>query len=195
MYAYLKGIVSYTEPDAVILDVNNVGYRVYVPNTLLAALNVGDMITLYTYTCVREDAFILYGFESRDDLELYKMLINVSGIGPKMGISILSVMDANDVRSAIMLQDAKLLSSAPGIGAKTAGRIILELKDRIKPEDIIFADHSKGNDAHMGIRAEAYEALIGLGISPAKANTALNSVNIDEDTKIETLLKQLLNKL
>ena len=195
MYAYLKGTVSYTEPDAVILDVNNVGYRVYVPNTLLAALNVGDMITLYTYTCVREDAFILYGFESRDDLELYKMLINVSGIGPKMGISILSVMDANDVRSAIMLQDAKLLSSAPGIGAKTAGRIILELKDRIKPEDIIFADHSTGNDAYMGIRAEAYEALIGLGISPSKANTALNSVTIDENTKIETLLKQLLTKL
>ncbi|MCR5800103.1 MAG: Holliday junction branch migration protein RuvA [Lachnospiraceae bacterium] len=195
MYAYLKGTVSYTEPDAVILDVNDIGYRVYVPNTLLAALNVGDMITLYTYTCVREDAFILYGFESRDDLELYKMLINVSGIGPKMGISILSVMDANDVRSAIMLQDAKLLSSAPGIGSKTAGRIILELKDRIKPEDIIFADHSTGNDAHMGIRAEAYEALIGLGISPSKANTALNSVTINEDTKIETLLKQLLTKL
>lgn len=197
MYAYFKGIIADKEEDALIIDVNNIGYRIYCPKDMIINHLGGESITVYTYTCVREDAFILYGFGSKEDLELFKLLITVSGIGPKMGLGILSVMDCNSIRSAIISQNAKLLSSAPGIGAKTAGRIILELKDKINPADIInsLAKENNENSKVLAIRNEAYEALVGLGISPLNANNALNQVEIDENSKIEVVIKQLLSKL
>lgn len=197
MYAYFKGNIADKEDDALIIDVNNIGYRIYCPKDFIIKSIIGDVITIYTYTCVREDAFILYGFESKDDLDLFKLLITVSGIGPKMGLGILSVMDCNSIRSAILTQDSKLLSSAPGIGAKTAGRIILELKDKVKPEDIInnLSKEKTVNDKVLLLRNEAYEALIGLGVNNLKATTALNEIEITEDSKIETIIKQLLTKI
>jgi len=197
MYAYFKGIISDKEDDALIIDVNNIGYRIYCPKDLILKRDFGDAITIYTYTCVREDAFILYGFETKEDLNLFKQLITVSGIGPKMGLGIISVMDCNSIRSAIITQDTKLLSSAPGIGSKTAGRIILELKDKIRPEDIIYnsSKDSNVNDKVLSLRNEAYEALIGLGVNNLKATNALNEVEINENSKIETIIKQLLTKI
>jgi len=197
MYAYFKGIIADREEDALIVDVNNIGYRIYCPKDMIDIHFEGESITVYTYTCVREDAFILYGFSSKEDLELFKLLITVSGIGPKMGLGILSVMDCNSIRSAIISQNAKLLSSAPGIGAKTAGRIILELKDKINPADIInsLAKEDNTNSKVLALRNEAYEALVGLGISPLNANNALNQVEIDENSKIEVVIKQLLSKI
>lgn len=197
MYAYFKGIIADKEEDSLIIDVNNIGYRIYCPKDMIINHLVGESITVYTYTCVREDAFILYGFSSKEDLELFKLLITVSGIGPKMGLGILSVMDCNSIRSAIISQNAKLLSSAPGIGAKTAGRIILELKDKINTADIInsLAKENNENSKVLALRNEAYEALVGLGISPLNANNALNQVEIDENSKIEVVIKQLLSKL
>lgn len=197
MYAYFKGIIADKEEDALIIDVNNIGYRIYCPKDMILNHFEGEAITVYTYTCVREDAFILYGFSSKEDLELFKLLITVSGIGPKMGLGILSVMDCNSIRSAIISQNAKLLSSAPGIGSKTAGRIILELKDKINPADIInsLARDNNENSKVLAIRNEAYEALVGLGISPLNANNALNQVEINENSKIEVVIKQLLSKI
>lgn len=197
MYAYFKGIIADKEEDALIIDVNNIGYRIYCPKDMILNHFEGEAITVYTYTYVREDAFILYGFSSKEDLELFKLLITVSGIGPKMGLGILSVMDCNSIRSAIISQNAKLLSSAPGIGSKTAGRIILELKDKINPADIInsLARDNNENSKVLAIRNEAYEALVGLGISPLNANNALNQVEINENSKIEVVIKQLLSKI
>lgn len=197
MYAYFKGIVSDKEEDALILEVNNIGYRIYCPRDMIISSILGDMITVYTYTCVREDAFSLFGFSSKEDLNLFKLLITVGGIGPKMAISVLSVMDCNSIRTAIITGDSKLLSSAPGIGSKTAGRIILELKDKVKPEDIInsLSASEEVSDKIMLLRNEAYEALIGLGVNNLKATNALNEIEITEDSKIEVIIKQLLSKI
>ena len=196
MYAFFKGTIADTEEDALIVEVNSIGYRIYVPQDMILSSKIGSSITVYTYTCVREDAFILYGFSSKEDLSLFKLLITVSGVGPKMGLAILSSMDSNSIRTAIIMQDAKLLSSAPGVGAKTAGRIILELKDKVNPLDIISASKDDvTNEAVINLRQEAYEALISLGVSNLKATQALNEIEITEDSKIEDIIKQLLTKI
>lgn len=197
MYAYFKGIVADLEEDAIILDVNDIGYRIFTTKDVLLSNRVGSTLILYTYTCVREDAFILYGFKSKDDLSLFKQLIMVSGVGPKMAQAILSGIDANSVRSAIVTQNSKLLSSAPGVGAKTANRIILELKDKVKLDDIVasLSEDDITNAKVLELRQEAYEALTGLGISPLEATKALNEIEITEDSKIEMIIKQLLAKI
>jgi Holliday junction DNA helicase RuvA len=196
MYAFFKGTIADTEEDALIVEVNSIGYRIYVPKDMILSGRVGSNITVYTYTCVREDAFILYGFSSKEDLSLFKLLITVSGVGPKMGLAILSSMDSNSIRTAIIMQDSKLLSSAPGVGAKTAGRIILELKDKVSPLDIISATNEDvTNEAVLNLRQEAYEALISLGVSNLKATQALNEIEITEDSRIEDIIKLLLTKI
>ena len=196
MYAFFKGTIADTEEDALIVEVNSIGYRIYVPKDMLLSAKIGSSIIVYTYTCVREDAFILYGFSSKVDLSLFKLLITVSGVGPKMGLAILSSMDANSIRTAIIMQDAKLLSSAPGVGAKTAGRIILELKDKVSPLDIIYSSKDDvTNETVINLRQEAYEALISLGVTNLKATQALNEIEITEDSKIEDIIKQLLTKI
>lgn len=196
MYAFFKGTIADTEEDALIVEVNSIGYRIYVPKDMILSGRIGSNITVYTYTCVREDAFILYGFRSKEDLSLFKLLITVSGVGPKMGLAILSAMDSNSIRTAIIMQDAKLLSSAPGVGAKTAGRIILELKDKVSPLDILSsANDDITNEAVLNLRQEAYEALISLGVSNLKATQALNEIEITEDSRIEDIIKLLLTKI
>ena len=200
MYAYFKGKIEYKEADAVIVDVNNIGYRIYTSAADLNSLMAGQTATLYTYTCVREDAFILYGFVSRDELELFKLLITVSGIGPKMALSILA-NDITSVKLAIITQDAKLLSQTPGIGAKTAGRIILELKDKLKSEDILAnisgenGDDQSGSEALL-LRKEAMEAMTeSFGFTPLEVADALNKINIDKDSRIEEIITKLLGML
>ena len=196
MYAFFKGTIADTEEDALIVEVNSIGYRIYVPKDMILSGRVGSNITVYTYTCVREDAFILYGFNSKEDLSLFKLLITVSGVGPKMGLAILSSMDSNSIRTAIIMQDSKLLSSAPGVGAKTAGRIILELKDKVSPLDILSsANDDITNEAVLNLRQEAYEALISLGVSNLKATQSLNEIEITEDSRIEDIIKLLLTKI
>ena len=196
MYAFFKGTIADTEEDALIVEVNSIGYRIYVPKDMLFSGRIGSNITIYTYTCVREDAFILYGFRSKEDLSLFKLLITVSGVGPKMGLAILSAMDSNSIRTAIIMQDSKLVSSAPGVGTKTAGRIILELKDKVSPMDIISAaSDDVTSETVLNLRQEAYEALISLGVSNLKATQALNEIEITEDSKIEDIIKQLLTKI
>ena len=194
MYAYFKGIIADVEEDALIIDVNSIGYRIYCPDDMLKSHVKGETLTVYTYTCVREDAFILYGFGQKEDLKLFKLLITVSGIGPKMALGILSVMDSSSVIGAIISGNSKLLSSAPGIGAKTAGRIILELKDKVNPADMINSlSNIEKDDEVIALRNEAFEALVGLGISSLEASKAINRVEINKDSKIENIIKQLLS--
>ena len=196
MYAFLRGILADTEEDAIIVDVSGVGYRVYVPTALIYETKIGSEIFVHTYTCVREDAFILYGFSSKEELTLFKKLITVSGVGPKVALSLLSAMDHSSIISAIMTQDSKLLSSAPGVGSKTANRIILELKDKVDATDILnIPGNDTVNSKVLELRQEAYEALVGLGVSNIKATQALNEIEINEDSKIENIIKQLLAKI
>ncbi len=196
MYAFLRGILADTEEDAIIVDVSGVGYRVYGPTALIYETKIGSEIFVHTYTCVREDAFILYGFSSKEELTLFKKLITVSGVGPKVALSLLSAMDHSSIISAIITQDSKLLSSAPGVGSKTANRIILELKDKVDATDILnIPANDSVNSKVLELRQEAYEALIGLGVSNIKATQALNEIEINEDSKIENIIKQLLAKI
>ena len=127
MYAYFIGEVKEIEDDSIVIETNGIGYHIFMPASSIQEHDLYEKeVKIYTYTCVREDAFILYGFLTKAELSLFKLLITVSGIGPKGALSILSVMDVETIQMSILSQDAKLLSKAPGIGVKTAGRIILE---------------------------------------------------------------------
>ena len=129
MIAYVKGIIDCITDDTVVVDVGGIGYNVKISDSTARLLpGIGQEVKMYTYTLVREDAFSLYGFLRRDDLEIFKKCITVNGIGPKGALAILSIMDANALRIAIVSGDAKAIAKAPGIGAKTAERLILDLK-------------------------------------------------------------------
>ena len=136
MYAYIKGELAETNPDHIVIETGGIGYQVFISGQTFEYLpTVGEEIKVYTYLYLREDAMILYGFLTKDDLELFKLLISVSGIGPKGGLAILSALSADDLRFAVLSGDSKAISKAPGVGAKTAQRVILELKDKMSLED------------------------------------------------------------
>lgn len=198
MYAYLKGTVEEITQDNLVLEVNQIGYNIKISaRTMNAISGVGSFVKIYTYTLVREDAFSLYGFLTRDDLELFKKLITVNGIGPKGGLAILSIMSADELRFAILSGDAKAIAKAPGVGAKTAERVILDLKDKISiedalsPKDVVSIDALPGEDA--GDRKnEAIEALVALGYSATDALRAVKQVAVTENTTVEEILKAAL---
>ncbi|MGN0377650.1 MAG: Holliday junction branch migration protein RuvA [Suilimivivens sp.] len=202
MIAFIKGVIEDIAGDNVIIDTGGIGYNLKISEGTAAALpGIGREVKLYTYTCVREDAFLLYGFLTRDDLEIFKKLITVNGIGPKGGLAILSVMSADDLRFAIMSGDAKAIAKAPGIGAKTASRVILDLRDKISIEDTLIKremnEHS-GNDARAldnAARNEAVEALIALGYNPSDALKAVKKAAPAEDADVETILKLALKNM
>lgn len=200
MYAYFKGKLAYVGEDSIILDVHDVGYRILLSPASIAYLpQLGEEVQLYTYTSVREDAIWLYGFLSHEDLEIFKKCITVSGIGPKGGMAILSVMDAEALRFAIISGDAKAIAKAPGIGTKTAQRLILELKDKISVEDTLV------NREVNGIRMtavtqdnnseEAVEALVALGYSASDALKAVKAVENAAEMDVEALLKAALKNM
>lgn len=200
MYAYFKGKLAYIGEDSIILDVHDVGYRILLSPTSIAFLpQIGEYVQLYTYTSVREDAIWLYGFLNHDDLEIFKKCITVSGIGPKGGMAILSVMDANALRYAIISGDAKAIAKAPGIGSKTAQRLILELKDKIFIEDTLA--NTEGNTVRMSAEFrssnmdEALEALVALGYSASEALKAIKNVENASEMDVELLLKAALKNM
>ena len=157
----------------------------------------GSAITVYTYLNVREDAMQLYGFLTKDDLDLYRLLIQVSGIGPKGALSLLSVMSADDLRFAIVSGDAKTISKAPGIGGKTAQRVIIDLKDKISLRDALEAKFADTGDtavagASGSAQGEAIEALVALGYSQASALKAVRAVAAEAGEDVELILKLAL---
>lgn len=202
MYAYFKGKLAYVGEDSIILDVHDVGYRILLSPASIAYLpNIGEEVCLYTYTSVREDAIWLYGFLNHDDLEIFKKCITVSGIGPKGGMAILSVMDADALRFAILSGDAKAIAKAPGIGAKTAQRLILELKDKISVEDVLVKRESEGVQTkagnHSHVIEEAVEALVSLGYSATDSLKAVKGAaeSFDANMDVESLLKAALKNM
>lgn len=202
MIAYLNGRVADISEENLVIEVAHIGYNVRVPASVTALLPpVGEEVRIYTYMSVREDAVALYGFLTKDDLEMYKQLITVSGVGPKAGLAILSALSADELRMAVISQDAKAIAKAQGIGAKTAQRIILELKDKISLEDTAFMKDSVSDAAVIPAsgdigraKAEAVEALTALGYSSSDALRAVKAVEQD-DMDVEALLKAALKKM
>ena len=136
MIAYIKGELVETLPGSVILDVHGIGYRIYISGRESEELTIiGSQVKLNTYFHVKEDAMQLYGFQHKDDLEVFSLLLGVSGIGPKAALGILTAFSADDLRFAVLSEDAKTIAKAPGIGVKTAKKMILELKDKLDLED------------------------------------------------------------
>ncbi len=202
MIAYVNGVIEDLAEDNVVIDIGGLGYNVKISADTASRLpGIGECVKLYTYTCVREDAFLLYGFLSRNDLDIFKKCITVNGIGPKGALAILSVMDADALRYAIISGDTKAISKAPGIGAKTAERLILDLKDKVKIDDSMInreiALTAKGN-ASMASNPqiqEAVEALVSLGYGQAESLKAVNAVENAETMDASRLLKAALKKL
>lgn len=194
MYAYLKGELEGITEDGIIVEVNNVGYNVRIPKEMISQLPpMHYKVQIYTYTSVREDAFQLYGFLTAKDLELFKKLITVNGIGPKVAQGILSVMDADTLSFAIMAGDAKMISKAPGVGAKSAERIILDLKDKISIDVNELSagglDESQTKQKTDFVNNEAVEALVALGYSQFEAAKAVSKVERTDDDTVEAVLK------
>ncbi len=201
MIAFINGTIEDISEDNVVLEVCGIGYNVKISEQTAQQLpGTGKTVKLYTYTCVREDAFLLYGFLTRDELDLFKKIITVNGIGPKGGLAILSVMSVDDLRLAIISGDAKKISKAPGIGAKTASRVILDLKDKISLEDTLFMREasnyaSKETVQNLTAESEAIEALTALGYSPSDAIKAVKAISPPPDADVEMILKLALKHL
>ncbi len=201
MYAYFKGTLQHIDIDSVILEVNNIGYNIFLSQSSIAFLpRLGEEVKIYTYTCVREDAFLLYGFLSSSDLDIFKKCITVNGIGPKGALAILSVMDADTLKFAILAGDAKALAKAPGIGAKTAQRLILELKDKVSVEDDFFGNGETSSTTRQALPdrrnvKEAVEALVALGYSSTDATKAVKDIESVDEMDVELILKLALKKM
>lgn len=204
MIAYMKGKIADISEDNLVLEVNGIGYNIRISSGTAGLLpGIGEKVKIYTYTYVREDAFLLYGFLTKDDLEIFRRLITVNGIGPKGGLAILSVMTADDLRFAILSGDSKAIAKAPGIGKKTAERVILDLRDKVSIEEsfvnkeagvqgsALLAEHEGTNVA----RNEAVEALTALGYSPSEALKAVKKVEIAEGMDTEAVLKLALKNI
>lgn len=173
MIGSLEGILAQRGSDAVLVDVHGVGYLVTVGGRTLAELpRAGERVRLYTYTYVREDALGLFGFRSPDELTFFKLLLSVKGIGPKAGLAILSRAEIGILKRAILKEDAALLATVPGIGPKTAARVVLELKGKLKDE-MFGEDTAAPTTAGADTIAQALQVLTGLGYTPAEAKEAV----------------------
>lgn len=202
MIAYVKGTVEDITEDNAVVDVGGIGYNVRISADTAARLpGIGERVKLYTYTSVREDAIQLFGFLSKNDLDIFKKCITVSGIGPKGGLAILSVLDADSLRFAILSGDVKAITKAPGIGARTAERLILELRGKIKVEDTAIGMEIQGAQAAGAAamdspqKREAVEALVSLGYGQAEAAKAVNAIEGIEAMDSGAVLKAALKKM
>lgn len=211
MIAFLSGIIESLTGDTAVIDVGGVGYEVNISTEVsngLASTGVGNAVKLYIFTYIREGQLALYGFLSRDDLALFKQLITVNGIGPKGALSLLSVMSADDLRFSIVTGDARMISRAPGIGKKTAERLILDLRDKISSAYAPDADETCGageaaaggfsagtgaGSAGSGPAEDAVEALTALGYLRTEALRAVKKCGEKEDT--EAILREALRYL
>lgn len=197
MYAYFIGKITYMTADSVVLEVNNIGYNIKVSAQTIQNLgHLSGEVKLYTYTYVKEDALGLFGFLTREELELFKMMLTVNGIGPKGALSILSTLSVDTLRFAILSGDAKSIAKSPGVGAKSAERLIIDLKDKINTEDVFTLNSSESNAVvvtqELPAKKEAIEALTALGYSATDALKAVNQITCTEDTTVEEILKQAL---
>lgn len=187
MIATLRGEISQIEDNALILEVGGVGLRVFVPAPLRGRMKTGEALLLYTHLVVREDALTLYGFESQADRELFHLLLGVDGVGPKVALSVLSAMSLEAVQRAVFAEEADVLSRVPGVGKKTAQKMALHLKDKLKPADAL-ARVAAMSDTD----GEVLAALTALGYSVIEAQTAIQSIPKETPDDVEERLRLAL---
>ena len=196
MIGYIKGTIEEILEDGVIIDNQGIGYVIKTPFNLLDTVTAGKQVKIYTYMYVREDQLALFGFESQTQLHMFELLITVNGIGPKAAIGVLSTLSVSALMMAIVSQDAKAISKAPGIGPKTAQKVILELKDKVSSENILYqevADVAATTEtAEDTAKNEAFMALVSLGYDNATASKAVAKVKDADKLDTETILKEAL---
>ncbi|SFU38277.1 Holliday junction DNA helicase subunit RuvA [Clostridium sp. DSM 8431] len=201
MYEYIKGKYIGINKDYIIVENNNIGYKIFTSGSTMSEMpGGGEEVMLYLEQIVREDFIGLYGFVTREELEMFKLLISINGVGAKAALSLLSISRVNNLKYAIIMGDEKHICRAPGIGKKTAGRIILELKEKLKKEDMIIDKDNEENmlsgeeDANYALAInEALEALMALGYSEKEAEMALKKVN--KEDSVEDIIKNCLKVL
>ena len=199
MIAFVRGTAVDMTENSVIVESGGIGYEIYMTGTDLSQIHMGEEVKIHTYFNVREDAMQLYGFRSKDDLQMFRLLLGVNGVGPKAAVGVLAGITADELRFAILSDDVKTLSKAPGIGKKTAQKLILELKDKMKLEDAFelkLAHEQEKAVAGLGEisdgRQEAVEALVALGYSSTDALRAVRKVTDVAPDDVEGLLKAAL---
>ena len=196
MIGYVKGVVTHIFIDSCFVDVHGVGYRVYIPGSTMEKLTIGREMLLFTYMSVREDAILLYGFQSQDEYDLFMLLVGVNKVGPKVALGIMSAIRPESFRMAVRQKNIAVLTKLPGIGKKTAERLILELQDKIGKldrEDSI-GDMPMEGVVPQGIAQETLAALTSLGYSSQEVLPAIEG-NVQQCTTVEELLKKVLRVL
>lgn len=201
MIAFVRGIAADMTENSVIVETGGIGYEIYMTGEGLSQLHMGEEVKIHTYFQVREDAMQLYGFLKKDDLQMFRLLLGVNGVGPKAAMGVLSGITADELRFAVLSDDVKTLSKAPGIGKKTAQKLILELKDKLKLEDAfelkLAHEQEKAEvsgDVSDG-RQEAVAALVALGYSSTDALRAVRKVTEVSPDDVEGLLKAALKNM
>lgn len=202
MLSYIIGEVAEISADTVVIENNGIGFNIKTSAMTIDSLPpVGDMVRIYIYLHVREDAMQIFGFLSKDELEVFKLLLNVNGIGPKGALGILSAISTDDLRFAVLSDDVNLIKSCPGVGAKTAQKLIIELKDKLRLEDafeMAVNNNNKKNtvqDNTVIVMNEAVEALVSLGYSSKDAIAAVKKVENIQNKNSEQILKEALKGL
>lgn len=207
MIHFIHGTLSEVEEGLIVVEAAGVGYGIRVPATVISALPpIGEELKIYTYFSLTQNGVELYGFLTRQDREMFMMLLSVSGIGPKGALGILGALTPDDLRMAIVTGDSKAISRAPGVGAKTAQRVVLELKDKLDATEVFSTalDHGQGSTAAgdssalqgvYGAQKEAVEALVALGYSNVEASRAVKKVELREDMTVDQILKESLKNL
>ncbi len=200
MIAFIKGNLADMDESRIILERSGIGYEIFTPmDARMDRLDIGQELKIYTYLHVREDVLQLYGFLTKDDLEIFRLLLGVNGVGPKGALGILSAVTADELRFAVLSEDVKTISKAPGIGKKTAQKLILELKDKLNLQDAFEKKLEHGqqetNLVFTDARKEAAEALTALGYGSGEALQAVRKVEGWENMDVETLLKAALKNM
>lgn len=206
MISYIKGELAEVHGDSIVLETQNIGYQIRVPMSLVDRLPAcGTVIKIYTYLQVKEDDVSLFGFFSREEVDLFKMLLGVGGIGPKGALGLLSAITPENLRFAILSGDVKTIQRAPGIGSKTAQRLILDLKDKLKIEDffqpldgdveVLSSDVEETKSNGKQAKNDAIQALIALGYSSTDAMKAVRKAATSPDMDTEAILKAALKQM
>jgi Holliday junction DNA helicase RuvA len=206
MITYIRGELTEVNEDGIVVETNGLGYEIRVPLSSLDELpRIGSSLKVYTYLHVREDVIGLFGFLNKDDLSIFKLLITVNGIGPKGALGILSAITPDDLRFAVLSEDVRTIAKAPGIGSKTASKLIIELKDKLKLEDAFEQRLTNGNELKnttqasgsklADIRNEAIQALVVLGYSNTDAAKVVRKIAVSEDMTSEDILSLSLKSL
>lgn len=200
MISFIKGTVSYKESDSVIVENHGIGYQLKASARVLESVREGEDVLLYTYLYVREDMLSLFGFLRRDELSLFRILLGITGIGPKVALSVLSTMTVEELYYAVFEDDAKRIAKTPGIGPKGARRMIIELKDKLDLGDLEdVSGAGEGVSLPSAIEGDSIsdtvQALVALGYSGAEAYHAVRKVADAEQLSAEVLLKEALKKL